>query len=256
MRVIIWSVNPLWFGVVLCASASAFAQPVAQRLASHLRVRDLQADVAFLASDSLQGRATPSPGLDAAAEYIASQMRKSGLEAVGDDGYFQTATYHLVTPNLDGLELTLGSAKAAAGTISIQEAIATDLKNAPVFKVPAADLDSLAPEQVKGKVLFIELGNSGFQGQRRIALAVGKLEPALVVMLRATAPPNNPNPRASMRDVSTPAPKTARNRIDRFGRSPSAASAAPISITLEVPLASSFAPLKMRSPSPVARTPR
>ena len=48
--------------------------------------------LSFIASDQLEGRTTPSRGLDIAAEYIASQFRRSGLESVGDDGYFQIAT--------------------------------------------------------------------------------------------------------------------------------------------------------------------
>jgi len=50
----------------------------------------LKSHVSFLASDALEGRATPSKGLDLAAEYIASQFRRAGLEPAGDDGYFQT----------------------------------------------------------------------------------------------------------------------------------------------------------------------
>ena len=50
----------------------------------------LKSHVSFLASDALEGRATPSKGLDLAAEYIASQYRRAGLEPAGDDGYFQT----------------------------------------------------------------------------------------------------------------------------------------------------------------------
>ncbi len=38
----------------------------------------------------LEGRDTPSRGLDIAGEYIASQFRRLGLEPAGDDGYFQT----------------------------------------------------------------------------------------------------------------------------------------------------------------------
>ena len=87
----------LRFGILLCCAAAAFAQGVASRIAAHVRAEDLTADVSFLASDTLQGRATPSPGLDVAAEYIASQFRKAGLEPVGDDGYFQTATYQVLT---------------------------------------------------------------------------------------------------------------------------------------------------------------
>jgi hypothetical protein len=61
--------------------------------ALHIAPNDLKADVSFLASDALEGRATPSQGLDVAAEFIASQFRREGLEPAGDDGYFQTAAF-------------------------------------------------------------------------------------------------------------------------------------------------------------------
>ncbi|MBC8167607.1 MAG: M28 family peptidase, partial [Bryobacteraceae bacterium] len=40
---------------------------------------DLRAHVDFLASDELEGRATPSKGLTSAAAYIAAQFRRVGL---------------------------------------------------------------------------------------------------------------------------------------------------------------------------------
>src|ERR1700680_3502551 len=58
----------------------------------------LRGDLSFIASDALDGRDTPSPGLDIAAEYIASQFRRAGLEPAGDDGYFQTARMALLAP--------------------------------------------------------------------------------------------------------------------------------------------------------------
>src|SRR5271166_3224659 len=133
--------------------------PLAQRIAASVRPNDLKADVSFLASDALQGRATPSPGLDMAAEYIAAQFRRAGLEPAGDDGYFQTAHYQTVTPSLEGLQLTLGAAVAGQGTVAIQEGVAADIKDAAAFKVTLSDaaaLDALTPEQVRGKVLVVE----------------------------------------------------------------------------------------------------
>jgi len=56
-----------------------------------ISVQSLEANLAFIASDELKGRATPSPGLDTAAAYIAEQFRKAGLEPAGGDGYFQQA---------------------------------------------------------------------------------------------------------------------------------------------------------------------
>ena len=55
--------------------------------------------VSFLASDLLEGRDTPSRGLDVAAEYIASRFRAAGLEPAGDDGYFQTAHWTARAPD-------------------------------------------------------------------------------------------------------------------------------------------------------------
>lgn len=54
----------------------------------------LRGHLSFIASDLLEGRNTPSRGLDIAAEYIAAQFRRAGLEPAGEEGgYFQTATW-------------------------------------------------------------------------------------------------------------------------------------------------------------------
>src|SRR5260370_16281271 len=150
--------------LISCVAASMLAaqgQPgPAKQIAAQLRPNDLKADVSFLASDALQGRATPSPGLDMAAEYIAAQFRRAGLEPVGDDGYFQTANYQSVKPVLQGLQFTLGGAKAAESSVTVNEAVATDLQNAPAFKVSLSDaaaLDALTADQVRGKVLLLEV---------------------------------------------------------------------------------------------------
>ncbi len=193
--------------------------PLAQRIAARLRPNDLKADVSFLASDALQGRATPSPGLEIAAEYIAAQFRRAGLEPVGDDGYFQSAAFQSVKPNPEGLEFTLDTANAEQGTVVIQEAVATDLNRAAAFKITLSDtaaLDALTAEEVRGKVLLVEVpdvggagggGMAAFQAQRRMLALAAKLEPAMVVMVRAAGQQSNPNARVPLRDATAPAPK-------------------------------------------------
>jgi Zn-dependent M28 family amino/carboxypeptidase len=57
----------------------------------HISAASLRGHLSFIASDALEGRATPSRGLDLAAEYIAAQFRRAGLEPVSGDDYFQTA---------------------------------------------------------------------------------------------------------------------------------------------------------------------
>ena len=195
--------------------AAQIQPPPAERIAAHVRANDLKADVSFLASDALEGRATPSRGLDLAAEYIAAQFRRAGLEPAGDDGYFQTASYQSAKANPEGLAFTLDSAKAGEGTMAIQEAVAANLDRAAAFKVMQSDtaaLDALTAEQVRGKVLLVQVptvgggGMTGFQAQRRILTLAAKLEPAMVVVVRPTALPANPSARVPLRDATAPAP--------------------------------------------------
>src|SRR5687767_13203635 len=86
----------------LPGSARAFTITAEQREAfSRISSASLRGHLSFIASDILQGRDTPSPGLDVAAEYIAAQFRRAGLEPAGDDGYFQTARWTLSTPTTE-----------------------------------------------------------------------------------------------------------------------------------------------------------
>jgi hypothetical protein len=77
------------------AHPTAFADPSplsasVQQALSAVNANELKGDLSFLASDALQGRFTPSPGLDVAAEFIAAKFRAAGLEPGGDHDYFQT----------------------------------------------------------------------------------------------------------------------------------------------------------------------
>lgn len=66
-------------------------QPVADEVANAAETitpTDINARIAFLASDALRGRDTPSHGLEVAAEYIAGEFARIGLEPHGDRGTF------------------------------------------------------------------------------------------------------------------------------------------------------------------------
>jgi hypothetical protein len=49
---------------------------------------DIAREIGVLAHDSLAGRDTPSPGLEAAANYIADRFRSMGLEPAGENGTY------------------------------------------------------------------------------------------------------------------------------------------------------------------------
>ena len=66
--------------------------PGRQAVLDRISADSLRGHLSFIASDLLEGRGTPSRGLDLAAEYIAAQFRRAGLEPGGDNGYFQMAS--------------------------------------------------------------------------------------------------------------------------------------------------------------------
>ena len=95
-----------------CAGGGAHTQPAAPpaqleatrpgadytgsttRAAATIRADEILEHIEFLASDELGGRDTPSPGLEAAAEYLAAELESAGLEPAGDDGtFFQRFPY-------------------------------------------------------------------------------------------------------------------------------------------------------------------
>jgi hypothetical protein len=96
-------------GVALAYAFQAAAPAVPQDWKAALdRVSadSLRGHPSFLASDLLEGRNTPSRGLNIAAEYIAAQYRRAALARGGDDGYFQTSEWTVLDQNLEGLEYT------------------------------------------------------------------------------------------------------------------------------------------------------
>jgi hypothetical protein len=136
----------------LVAAAAAFAQiPTEVRPAlDRITPGDLKGDVSFLASDLLQGRATPSPGLDIAAEFVASKFRAAGLEPAGDDGFFQTAHVRQVEADMTGFKLEISNGK---DTIVLEPDSVAARNTGPVDLNGVDAVKSSAAER-KGKVVL------------------------------------------------------------------------------------------------------
>jgi hypothetical protein len=72
---------------VVTAFAAVPARPLtAQRPTTPAAARRI---LSALADDSMEGRGTGTRGAQRAATFIADQMKRAGLEPMGDDGYFQ-----------------------------------------------------------------------------------------------------------------------------------------------------------------------
>jgi hypothetical protein len=77
--------------LALAVGLSAQAPPrlTLRAAAESIRAADLLRDITYLASDELAGRATPSPGQDAAAAYVEQALRAAGVTPMGEAGGYR-----------------------------------------------------------------------------------------------------------------------------------------------------------------------
>ena len=140
-------------GVLFASLAVPATAPLpanVQRAMAAVSPDELKGDLSFLSSDALQGRFTPSPGLEVAAEFIASKFRAAGLQPGGNQDYFQVAEMidrHLPAVT-SGLTVGVGDRRftlpPTAITVEATSQI-VHLDQAPVILVPSKD-----PSQLKG----------------------------------------------------------------------------------------------------------
>jgi len=149
-------------GLLLQAAPLRLAEgPEVQSALQHISVDSLRGNLSFLASDALEGRESPSRGLDIAAEFIASQFRRAGLEAPVADSYFQTADFLQLTRRTEGLSVVLAKGEETLRLDS--EQVTVTRTNAPL-KVDALTIFKLSgdtvPDEVAGKAVLIPARSS------------------------------------------------------------------------------------------------
>ncbi|HWF08183.1 MAG TPA: M28 family peptidase, partial [Bryobacteraceae bacterium] len=172
--------------IAALACAAAFAQLPAPQQAAIDRISSgsLKTNLSYLAGDALEGRGTPSHGLDLAADYIAKQFHNAGLESATPDGsFFQPAKFDDARDNMDGFRLQLKAAGAdvavAADEVRVRSFDSLDLTNAPVLKLP--DNGALPP--VAGKIV------AGPERRYGEEIALNELQsrrPALILLIGRT----------------------------------------------------------------------
>ena len=164
----------------------------------------LRGHLSFIASDSLEGRGTPSRGLDLAAEYIAAQFRRVGVLPAGTEEYFQVANWVQAERNAGEFSMTLKlgarELRVSSEQVAFSSTVALEATNAQLLKVDyrvSAELESLKPSVVSGAIIatrFISGSQQVSAAERNIRNSffekVNQLKPRLVVVLDNTLPQN------------------------------------------------------------------
>jgi Zn-dependent M28 family amino/carboxypeptidase len=153
-------------GVLLVVSFQAASPPAlpapVRTAADGISAERLAADLAFLSSDALEGRATPSPGFDTAAEFIARRLQAAGVAPAGDAGaYFQR--YRMVEARVvpaDSFIEIGGTRLALDDGFVLRSFSAPTSVSAPVvyvghgWVVPGQGVDAFAGLDVRGKIVL------------------------------------------------------------------------------------------------------
>jgi hypothetical protein len=115
-----------------------------------------------LSDDSLRGRLTGAPGARKAAEMIAREMRRMGLEPAGDSGYFQRVALYRVTDTAGRVRVRVAPGWAALDTIPPDRRVwAVNV----IGRLPGSDA-SLAREHILVDAHYDHIGAVGDPGNR------------------------------------------------------------------------------------------
>ncbi|BCW95170.1 MAG: M28 family peptidase [Fimbriimonadales bacterium] len=125
---------------------------------------DLRAHLEFIASDELEGRDTPSRGLDLAGMYIVSHLQRWGVKPAGENGtYYQTLNYRTDAINPTESRIRIGQQSFEYGVGFVARPVALNATAALVYvgdgwSNPEKGIDPYAGLDVQGKVLVVQAG--------------------------------------------------------------------------------------------------
>src|SRR5258705_2249957 len=145
--------------------------PEGRRALDSVAADSLRGHLSFLAADVLGGRVNGTPGLDVAAEYVASQFRRAGLEPIGDDGYFQTAPGAIATPHAEGFRFSVstpdGPVDIPPEAFQLTTVEPLTLDGVELVRMPPGGTEGL--DAVEGRAVVTEIEENPSDLERREA---------------------------------------------------------------------------------------
>ncbi|MBA2525249.1 MAG: M28 family peptidase [Pyrinomonadaceae bacterium] len=157
------------------------ATVAAQRGAEQITVAQIRDYLTFIASDEMEGRDTPSRGLDLTAKFLAMNLARWGLKPSGDDGtFFQKIALRRDLVNKEQTRVRLNDQNLAFGEDYIALPVNADVSGQLVFAgngwfIKSKNMDAYKGIDAKGKIAVIFTSLSGLpRGVRSSDLSSGK----------------------------------------------------------------------------------
>ena len=144
---------------LLASAVAAQAQnTTAAKFAKYITAEDARRHLSILASDAFEGRETGKPGAEKAANYIAAEFKKLGLQAPVNGSYFLDVplvetSFNVSGFTLNGTSYTFGKDFYATGSAETQNVNVNEI----VFAGYGSE-EELSKLDIAGKVIFIITG--------------------------------------------------------------------------------------------------
>ena len=137
-------------------AAQQIAPPAGADPVTTITAEDIRNRIAYLASDALRGRDTPSPGLDTAAAWIAREFERLGLEPGGENNtWFQR--YPFTVRTIVPEQTSWGSLRYGQDYF-VQPGTPLTIEGEAVFV--GGELGDAPAASVKDKVVMVYIGGA------------------------------------------------------------------------------------------------
>lgn len=152
----------------------------AERGADQITEAQMRAILSFVASDEMEGRDTPSRGLDATAKFIATNLTRWGLKPAGDNAtYFQSITLRRERADSGQTRVELAGQNLTAGEDYIATPTPGSVSGQLVFAgngwfIRSKNIDAYKDIDARGKIAVIFAPPNGFPRMVRQREPLGK----------------------------------------------------------------------------------
>jgi len=143
------------------AKTGGMAAAIANRGTDTISAAQLRTYLSFIASDEMEGRDTPSRGLDTVAKFIALNLSRWGFKPAGDDGtFFQKIALRREQIEASKSIAEINGQKFMVGDDFLPNAVAATMTGPLVYVgrgwvVQSKNIDDYKGIDVKGKIMVV-----------------------------------------------------------------------------------------------------
>lgn len=166
------------FILPVAAQTSTKKKSPAMKAAMNITAAQMRDYLTFIASDEMEGRDTPSRGLDTTAKFLAMNLSRWGFKPAGDNGtFFQKIALRRDAVNPSTTTLSIDGKNLLYGEDFFQTLSGNSTPNAPLvfgkdgWMVKSKNIDALAGMDLKGKILVLSASN--FSQRYMLAMPAG-----------------------------------------------------------------------------------